>query len=149
MWIPDRVKYLFVVMVLFMTAVGTCSASDPFTLRAVMIWASDEPAPLDARLEKVEFRLRRIFKFEHYHHYGEATAILNNASETTLSLGRGHRLEITTSPGKNKRVRTQIRWVKGDTTQVNTAVYLKRNVPTILGGPPHEGGNLIVTLTVE
>jgi hypothetical protein len=147
MWIPDRWQRSLLIVALCALATGVV-AEETYTVKAVMILASDEPAPIDPRLERIEFRLRRIFKFEHYLHFGEASAVLTNSSSVTMDLGHGYQVEVTTSKRK-KRVRTRVRWVKDDATLVDTSVFLKKNVPTILGGVPHEGGQLIIALTLD
>ncbi len=132
---------------LWLLLAGTASA-EPLTLSAQMILASDERAAMDHRLEKIEYKLRRVFRFEYYRQYGEGSALMPVPSEATLDLGHGYRIEAALSPGK-KKVRARIRWMKGDAAILTTAVGLQRGVPAILGGAPHEGGKLIVVLEIE
>ena len=68
------------------------SRAEPVTIQATLILASNDAAPLDSRLDKVEYKLRRIFGFEYYRHYGEGAAVLNLPGESTVELGHGFRL---------------------------------------------------------
>lgn len=129
-------------------ATGGVSHAGPVTIQATLILASNDPAPLDSRLDKVEYKLRRIFGFEYYKYYGEGTALLNLPGESTVDLGHGFRLNISAS-GSGDKIRTSVQWYRGDEMVLNTTVGMKRGVPVILGGISHEGGTLIVTLVAE
>lgn len=117
-------------------------------VEAMLILASNDPAPLDLRLERVEYKLRPLFRFEYYRHLGEGRGILNLPGETTLALGDGHYLELRGS-AKDGGTRMEVRWLRGGQALLNTAVNLKPGKPVILGGVPHEKGTLIVTLTAQ
>jgi hypothetical protein len=129
-------------------ATAAVSHAGPVTIQATLILASNDPAPLDSRLDKVEYKLRRIFGFEYYKYYGEGTALLNLPGESTVDLGHGFRLSISAS-GSGDKIRTCVQWFRGDEMVLNTTVGMKRGVPVILGGISHEGGTLIVTLVAE
>lgn len=120
----------------------------PVKIQATLILASNEPAAQDQRLDAVEYKLRRIFGFEYYRHYGEQSGIVNVPGATTLNLGSGYRLELRVSDAK-EGVRTAVQWFRGDEVVLNTTVRMQRRVPVILGGISHGGGTLIVTLVAE
>ena len=130
-------------------AVAAVSRAEPVTIQATLILASNDPAPLDSRLDRIEYKLRRIFGFEYYRHYGEGSALLNLTGESTVDLGHGFRLTITASGSKDDKIRSSVRWFRGDEMVLNTTVGMKRGVPVVLGGISHEGGTLIVTLVAE
>lgn len=130
-------------------ATAAVSRSEPVTIQAMLILASNDPAPLDSRLDKVEYKLRRIFGFEYYKHYGEGAAVLNLPGQSSVELGHGFRLNLTSSGSKDDKIRTSVQWFRGDEMVLNTTVGMKRGVPVILGGISHDGGTLIVTLVAE
>ena len=130
-------------------ATAAVSRAEPVTIQATLILASNDAAPLDSRLDKVEYKLRRIFGFEYYRHYGEGTALLNLPGASTVDLGHGFRLSISAEGSKDDKIRTSVQWFRGDEMVLNTTVGMKRGVPVILGGISHEGGTLIVTLVAE
>jgi hypothetical protein len=121
----------------------------PVTIEAMMILASDDSAPLDRRLDRIEYKLRRIFGFEHYRHFGEGRVTVELPAETTLQLGKGYRLRIDARKADKGRIRTRVEWFKGEQPLLSTSVVLKKGAPAILGGPPHGEGTLIVTLTAK
>jgi hypothetical protein len=126
---------------------AAAASGETVTLKAVLIHASNHPAPIDSRLERVEYKLRRIFGFEHYRFLGESSVILNLPGDASLDLARGHRLKLSGSKAKGDSVRVRVEWLSGDESLLTTSVVMERkSAPAILGGPAHEGGNLIVTL---
>ena len=125
------------------------SFGDRVTLQATLILASNDPAPMDHRLERVEYKLRRIFGFEYYTQYGEGSATVTVPADAVIQLGHGYRLAIRVKKGGKNKFRAQVRWLKGEKNLLSTSVAMKKGVPTVLGGPPHKGGNLIVTLVAK
>lgn len=128
--------------------VAEAIGAEPTVLKAMMIRASNEPAAQDARLEIVEYKLRRIFGFEYYRFLNEASATVVGNAEAVLDLGGGHVLRVTTSDSDGG-VRAAVRWFRGDALVLNTVVRVARRTPVILGGISEGGGTLIITLVAE
>lgn len=128
---------------------AACAVAETVNLDAMLILASNDPAPLDRRLERVEHQLRPLFRFEYYRHLGSSSAAVALPGATKIALGDGHFLDVQASAAKDDKVRAQVRWFRGDEPLVNTVVNLRRGKPVILGGVPHGNGKLIVTLTTR
>jgi len=126
-------------------AFGTAASAQTVTLEAILIHASDRPAALDTRLDRIEYRLRRIFQFEHYGFLNETRTLITLPSQTRVDIGHGYALDINAS-SRDGRVRAEIQWYRGNQRMMSTSVSQRRNVPAILGGPPHNGGTLILVL---
>ena len=124
------------------------AADKPVQFEAMMILASNDSAPLDRRLERVEFQLRRMFRFEYYRHMGSGQASAILPSKFTLDLGHGHQLAIDAS-GKGDRIRSSVVWYRDGKSVLNTAVGMKPGSHAILGGIPYDGGTLIITLVAR
>lgn len=122
--------------------------SGPIIIHALLIRASNEPAAQDARLEKVEYKLRRIFGFEYYRYMGESSTVLADGADGVLSFGGGHRLHVGLRGGGDS-IRAEVRWYRGDDLVLNTTVRLQRQVPVILGGISDGPGTLIITFTAQ
>ena len=114
--------------------------------KAIMVHASDEPAPIDRRLERIEYQLRRIFKFEHYKHVGEGTLAMTLPGSGTIDLGRGYSLLMNVSQGSEGRVSTKVTWKKGGQVLLSTSAKIRRGSSAVLGGAGQGTGKLIVTL---
>ena len=68
-------KFILICLCVCLFAEQVRAESDMASVQAMMILASNDPAPLDRRLEKVEFQLRRIFGFQYYRHFGEGAVL--------------------------------------------------------------------------
>ncbi len=123
-------------------------AARPVTFKVILIEASDKPAPLDRRLDRVEYRLRRIFGFEHYRFLGEASQQTGLPATFRLSPGQGYTLDIEARRGSDG-IRTKVVWRKGGQAILSTTLVLHKGNPSVLGGPRHNGGTIIVSLSVE
>ena len=125
-------------------------ADDGVTVDALLILATNEQKPMDRRLERVEYQLRRIFKFEYFEHQGQGQARVNLPSTFTIDLGGGHELRISAT-GKDDRVRAEVEWVGDGRSLLRTTVNMKKGAHAILGGVPdkEKKGTLIVTLVVH
>jgi hypothetical protein len=115
------------------------------TLQALMIQAQNEPAPIDRRLEKVEYKLRRVFGFQFYRYVGEGNISLLPGGEGSIELPDGHRLHVRRG-GKGG---AEVRWSRNDEALLSTSVNISRDAPVVLGGIPSNGGKLIVVLTAQ
>jgi hypothetical protein len=128
---------------------AAAESADRVSIKGTMILASNSPGKSDPRLRPYESKLRRLFKFEQYRFLGEGQSMVAIPGETSLSLGGGFRLEVQASAAGKGRIRAQVGWTRGKTRLIRTTVVMQKGTPTILGGPAHEGGNLIVILTAR
>jgi hypothetical protein len=124
-------------------------AQEVVTIQATMILASDQPTAQDPRLDNIEYKLRRTFRFEYYKHIGEGSAAVNLPGATVLNLGGGFQLNLAAADAGKGRVRAAVQWMRGGDAVLNTTVVMSRGVPVVLGGISHEGGTLIVTLVAQ
>ncbi|MBW7909265.1 MAG: hypothetical protein H3C50_10190 [Kiritimatiellae bacterium] len=120
-------------------------AQQPMEVEAMLILASNEPAPLDRRLERVDYLLRPVLRFETYRLLGQGSVLLGAGGSTSLALGDGHVLYLR----MGKKGHVEVSWQRGEERLLSTSVGLQRNKPTILGGVPQGDGRLIVTLMVK
>lgn len=132
----------------FFVAGGAPVAADDraVTLQVLMIQAQNESAPIDRRLERVEYKLRRVFGFQFYRYVGEGSVTLPARGEGAVSLPDGHRLQVRLG---GKGGRAEVRWIRNDEPLLSTSVGLARNAPVVLGGIPSNGGKLILVLTAQ
>ena len=129
-------------------ALPSSAHAEQANIEALLILASNNPAPLDARLDKVEYRLRRIFGFETYRYYGSGSTILSLPGQTVLALGNGNNLTID-ARSKKGRIEARIVWEKQGEKVLNTTVAMSKNSPVILGGSTQPDGTLIIVLTAN
>ena len=139
---------LTAVVTVSLFALPSNAQAEQANIEALLILASNNPAPLDARLDKVEYRLRRIFGFETYRYYGGGSTILSLPGQSILALGNGNNLTIN-ARSKKGRIEAQIVWEKEGERVLNTTVAMSKNTPIILGGSTKPDGTLIIVLTAN
>ena len=145
--------YTWVLLLLFPLS-NLCAQKEEVqkvTLKGIMILASDEAGAKDKRLQRFESRLRSLFKFNSYRHYGEGKATIKLPGKSSFPLGKGHQMEVEAEPMGGNKVRAKVRWLKGSRNLIHTTLVMEKGVSTILGGPSQkEGeGNLIVVLLLN
>lgn len=123
--------------------------SEAATLEATLIYASGEPASLDRRMDNIEFRLRRLFKFEHYQLLDQKTAAIGPKSETDISFVDGYSLHLTTGKGGENGFPVTIVWYKNGTKLMSTGIKVGKSKPAVLGGPAYRKGNLILSIELK
>ncbi len=140
-------KTLLAIAVGLMIGGAAPAARGQVEIEAMLILASNDPAPLDRRLERVDYLLRPVLRFETYRLLGQSSVLLQASASTTLALGDGHVLNLAAD--RDRRNRVEVTWLRGDTRLLSTAVHLQRGKPVVLGGVPQGDGRLIVTLTLK
>lgn len=137
---------LWLGLLLWTAAAAPTARGETVELQATLILASNTSAPLDARLDYIEYKLRRVFGFEYYRHYGEGSALLALPGSTELALGHGSGLRLQAEAAGGGRLRVAVRWHRDGQVLLDTTVVMSRGSPVILGGVPQDQGTLIVTL---
>lgn len=124
-------------------------AENLVSLEATLIQASDRQSAQDARLDFIEYQLRRMFRFEYYRYLGSARASVGLPGTVLLELGNEHRIRAVLTDGGRGRVRASVQWLRGDDVLLNTTVLMNRAAPVVLGGVGHEDGTAIVVLVAR
>lgn len=142
-----RFHWVLAVIFLLVTSFSSARAEDGMlSLQVLMIQAQNESAPIDRRLEKVEYKLRRVFGFQFYRYIGEGSVSLPQRGEGSVSLPDGHRLQIRLG---GKGGHAEVRWFRNQEPLLSTSVGISRDAPIVLGGIPSNGGKLILVLTAK
>ncbi len=112
-------------------------AAEAIALHAILITASNDKTGSDPKLAAYEAELQRNLVFSAFRYAGEGNAQLAGGKGTTLSLQRGHRLEIEgTKSGSSSRL--SIKWTHGSTVLMNTTLQVTASAPAVL---VRRGGN--------
>lgn len=126
------ISLLFAV-VLTLGAVPTAMhAAEGASVRALLIIASNAKGGSDPKLAPYEETLRRNLPFQAFRYAGEGAANLPGSGQATLSLARGHRLELENEGGGGGGIRVKVRWLEGRNEVMTTGMVLKRGVPAVL-----------------
>lgn len=104
-------------------------------IEGILITASNRPGATDPRLAEYEPTLRRILRFESYEYIGGDRRGVPEGESQRLSLGGGHRLEVTHERSDERSLHVKVRWIANSRTLMNTGLVLRPGVPAVLGGP--------------
>lgn len=150
--IPKIISLLFVTVALLAVRAGAAdrgesqlapnaaAGSDRVTFQAILVIASDEGVT-DPSLAAYESSLKRLpLRFKSYRRAGDAAATVANGGEATLSLARGHKIDLWITSVTEKEIAFGVRWFNADQTLANTKVTRPRKSNTVVGGPATEDG---------
>ncbi len=140
---------IVVAYLLIPTTLSAKGNSATLSIKGVMILASNDSTETDPSLRAYEKNLRRLFRFKSYKRYGSGNTRLNLPGKSTMSMGRGHQVEVDAKPINQQKSRISIRWLRDGRSQINTTLVMTRGKPAVLGGPSVKGGNLILIITAH
>ncbi len=118
---------------LALTALAMPARSAAAEVSALLVTASKQPGPSDARLKPYEATLRRILRFESFRLLGEGRARISAPGKGQIGLGGGHQLQLEIASEKGARV--DATWQQGPRVLMQTGLSLRPGVPAVLGGP--------------
>jgi hypothetical protein len=102
--------------------------------------------PSEPRLERYVLKLRRLFRYQQYHPIQQVGAEVPVGSTHRTPLAGDRQLELTPEGMGQKSVRLRVRLVRGTFNEVTTNVEAPPDAPTVIGGPRHGDGVLIILL---
>lgn len=108
-------------------------AADGASVDAILIIASTEKGNSDPRLAKYEATLRGNLPFESFRYAGDGSTSVSAGGRATLTLGRGHRLELEGEKSSGRGIRVKVRWLDGGRELMETMLVLQPGVPAVLG----------------
>jgi hypothetical protein len=121
------------------------------TLRAILIMASNEKAPADPKLAPYEAPLQRNLPESSFRYVGEGSAAITGNGRGTITLARGHRLELEgdkAGGGDPGTVRVKVQWLNGSELVIGIILNLHPGVPAVLGRRPSGDGEVPIVLVV-
>jgi hypothetical protein len=125
-----------------------CPAADGASVHALLISASNQKGGSDPKLATHESTLRRNLPFDTFRLTGEGSASVAAGGRASLSLGRGHRLELQSEKGGGPGIRLKVEWLNGDKTVMSTSLTLQPGVPAVLGRRGGDEGEVPVVLVI-
>ena len=116
--------------------------------------ATDSPAPAivpqdlpsEPRLERYVLKLRQLFRYQQYHPLQQVGAEVPLGATHRALLAGDRQLELTPEGMGQKTVRMRVRLVRGSITELTTNLETPPGAATVIGGPRHGDGVLIILL---
>ena len=135
---------------LSLVAAGMLGAAEkqPETVRVSIgtILASNHGDEFDAKLKGMEGQLK-VLKYRSYRLLKNESQIVPWRREKVFEIPGGRSLTVTPQEIKDNRVSMKVRLTQGQKPVLDTTVKIPNKGNFILGGPPHEGGALVLSIS--
>jgi hypothetical protein len=115
----------------------------------VTVWsilAGNKGDEFDPKLKALEQQLKPL-KHHSYKALKEETQNIPWRGSKAFEIPGGRSLTISTQEFQNNRIGLKIRLTQGDKPLIDTTVKIANKGNIILGGPPHEGGSLVLSIS--
>jgi hypothetical protein len=123
-------------------------AADGVSVHAILIIASKEKAPADARLAPYEATLQRNLPESSFHYAGEGSASVTGTSRAQISLDPNHRVELQGGSKDAEGFLIKVQWMNGRTLVMNNSFTFQPGVPVVLGRRPSGDGDVPIIILI-
>ncbi|TMA12435.1 MAG: hypothetical protein E6J89_04675 [Deltaproteobacteria bacterium] len=110
------------------------------------ILASNESDNFDPRLSKMKSQLE-VIKYRSYRLLREQVQKAPWQSSAAFEIPGGRSLTVIPEGYRNNRLSLKVRLLQGEKPLLDTTVQLRNRGNFLLGGPAHEGGVLILSIS--
>ena len=117
-------------------------------LRIGSILASNQSNEFDPRLAKMKSQLQ-VFKYQSYKLIKEDHQQAGWNADANFEIPGGRSLIVAPQGRQNDQLSLKVRLLEGEKPLLDTTVRLKEGSNLLLGGPPHEGGVLILSISAS
>jgi hypothetical protein len=126
----------------------TSLAADGASVHAILIIASKEKTPADARLAPYEATLQRNLPESSFRYAGEGTASVAGNGRARISLGPDHRIELQGGNKDAEGFLIKVQWMNGKTLVMNNSFTFQPGVPVVLGRRPSGDGDVPIVILI-
>jgi hypothetical protein len=110
------------------------------------ILASNQNDEFDANLKGLETQLR-VLKYRSYRLLKNDSQTVPWRGEKVFEIPGGRSLTVTPQGFQDNRISLKVRLTQGQKPVLDTTVKIPNKGNFILGGPPHEGGALVLSIS--
>ena len=110
------------------------------------ILASNQNDEFDAKLKGLETQLK-VLKYRSYRLLKNESQIVPWRGEKIFEIPGGRSLAVTPQEFRDNRISIKVRLTQGQKPVLDTTVRIPDRGNFILGGPPHEGGALVLSIS--
>lgn len=125
-------------------AADTAPQSVQVTVRSIL--AGNNNDEFDPKLKGLEQQLKPL-KHRSYRALKDETQTIPWQGSKAFEIPGGRSLTIVTQEFQNNRIGLKIRLTQGDKPVIDTTVKIANKGSIILGGPAHEGGSLVLSIS--
>ena len=142
-----RASRLFSLWLLVAAPLGAAEQpAQPVQLKIGTIIATNQAECLDSQLAKLKQQLE-VVKYRCYRLIREESQKGTWQGNTVFEIPGGRSLVVQPFEFRNSRVSLKVRLLEGEKPIVDTTVRFPNKGNFLLGGPPHEGGVLILSIS--
>lgn len=145
--LPRRILLCSLVLWPFVATLGAAQrAPRGVQLRIGTILASNENEDFDPKLSRMKNQLE-VIKYSSYRLIKEESQRVDWHSQAVFEIPGGRSLVVIPQEYRNQRLALKVRLLEGEKPLVDTTVRLRNRGYFLLGGPAHEGGVLILSIS--
>jgi len=150
MKIPGKLRtraLLFSLLGLFLAAHLEAAepASQPVKIKIDTILASNQNGEFDSRLKPLERQLK-VLKYRSYRLLKEESQSIASRGNGSFQIPGGRMLIISPQDFRDQQIALKVRLQGSQKPLLDTTLKLQNKGNFILGGPPHEGGVLVLAI---
>ena len=116
------------------------------TIRSIL--AANQSDEFDAKLKGLEQQLKSL-KHRSYRSLRDESKTVPWQGAQSFEIPGGRRLIVTPQDFQDRRIALKVRLTENDQPIVDTTVKIPNKGNFILGGPPHEGGVLVLSISAS
>jgi hypothetical protein len=122
------------------------SNSQAVRVKIGTILANNQSDEIDPKLNAMKNQLK-VMKYRSYRLLKEEIQSVSWLANAAFDIPGGRLLTVTPQEFRNKQLALKVRLQHGDKPIVDTIVRLNNGGNFLLGGPPHEGGVLVLSIS--
>jgi hypothetical protein len=111
-----------------------------------IILASNQNDEFDAKLKAMEKQLK-VLKYRSYRSLKDESQNVAWLANGVFEVPGGRSLTVAPQELRNNRIALKVRLTEGQKPLIDTTVRIPNRGNFILGGPPHEGGALVLSIS--
>ncbi|HZD40995.1 MAG TPA: hypothetical protein VE131_09755 [Terriglobales bacterium] len=112
------------------------------------ILASNQSDEFDAQLKGLESQLR-VLKYRSYRLLKNESQSMPWYGHKDFTIPGGRFLTVTPQEIRNNQISLKVRLTQGQKPLIDTTVRIPNRGNFLLGGPPHEGGALVLSISAS
>lgn len=112
------------------------------------ILASNQNDEFDAKLKGIEKQLK-VLKYRSYRSLKDESQDVAWQGNGVFEIPGGRSLSVAPQEFRNNRIALKVRLMEGQKPIIDTTVRIPNRGNFILGGPPHEGGALVLSISAS
>jgi len=138
--------YLFLVVGYYDPLYGAESRAQTVRVRIGTILASNQSDEIDPKLNTMRNQLK-VMMYRSYRLLKEETQNVSWQGNAAFDIPGGRSLVVTPEEFRGRQLALKVRLQHGDKPVVDTTVRLNSGGNFLLGGPQHEGGVLVLSIS--